>query len=198
MELSWNPKSDPNSQWKQWELRKTSERGPFSRWRSTLKISKTGHFQDRNQLCSVHPQWSVIEKYASHFRCCVYLCRGIRIIFNQLRTKSVQTIWKDKHAYSTIHKHKIHRPPDGLFPSIASFFSVQPKHRKGPSQARNFPRLDEPAYMETPSRGWISIWHIAHTNSLNMLQTGYLESNLHFRSWSQEHIYYNLAPVLEK
>lgn len=35
-------------------------------------------------------------------------------------------------------------PPDGLFPSMASFFSWQLKQRKGPSHGRNFPGFDEP------------------------------------------------------
>jgi len=64
---------------------------------------------------------------------------------------------------------------------MASFFSWQLEHRKGPSQGRNFVELDAPSCIEMPSPGFISTWHTAHINNLNMLQTGYLVSNLRFR-----------------
>lgn len=69
-------------------------------------------------------------------------------------------------------------PPEGLFPSIASFFAWQLGQRKGPSQGRNFLGSDVPACIEMPSPGFISTWQTAHMNSLNILQIGYLESNL--------------------
>lgn len=47
-------------------------------------------------------------------------------------------------------------PPEGLLPSMASFFSWQLKQRKGPSQGRNFRELDEPACIDIPSSGFIS------------------------------------------
>ena len=78
-------------------------------------------------------------------------------------------------------KWRLIKTPDDLFPSMASFFSWQLEHRKGPSQGRNFRESGAPSCIEIPSPGFISTWHTAHINNLNMLQTGYLVSNLHFR-----------------
>lgn len=63
---------------------------------------------------------------------------------------------------------------------MASFFSWQLKQRKGPSHGRVFWGFDAPSCTEIPSPGFISTWHTAHMNNLNILQSGYFVSNLHF------------------
>lgn len=63
---------------------------------------------------------------------------------------------------------------------MASFFSWQLKQRKGPSHGREFWGFDAPSCTEIPSPGFISTWHTAHMNNLNILQSGYFVSNLHF------------------
>jgi len=51
---------------------------------------------------------------------------------------------------------RVIKTPNDLFPSMASFFSWQLEHRKGPSQGRNFPELGAPSCIEMPSPGFIS------------------------------------------